>query len=132
MKVYIRASIIRRKYYRIKDLDCEIIVEECTRKSILDNLDEYLDVLKTAEEHPNWYTGEDEAFHILYNDGSEDSISNYFYDGHHIKRTNIASIVYNNPSTSCVYGNYSINDSGVVSPSFDMDIDDNIELVRVE
>lgn len=128
MKKY-RSAIIRRKYFLIKDIDCQIIVEECTRKSILDNLDGYLDCLEMASQNPNLYNGEDETFSILYNDGSEDVI-NYEYDGHHIKRTGIASIVYDNPETSCVYGNYAINAYGVVYPSFVSEIDeDNIELV---
>ena len=44
------------------------------------------------------------------------------YDGHKIRRQNIASIVYDNPCTSIVYGNFAINEYGVVTTAFEEDI----------
>lgn len=55
---------------------------------------------------------------ILYKDGTEDHVDVY-YDGHKIKRKNIASIVYANENTYIVYGNFEINEYGIVTTSFD-------------
>lgn len=133
MKKYIKASIYRRKYFLIKDLDCKIIVEETSRKDILRDLDYYIEAVNDYNENPNGILSipDEEVFSILYTDGSEDRID-CEYDGHHVKRTGIVSIVYDNPMSSVVFGPYSINDSGVVTPSFDMEIDDNIKFVGEE
>lgn len=130
MKRYIKASIYRRKYFLIKDLDCKIIIEETSRKDLLRDLDYYIETVNDFNENPNSNLSipDEESFSILYADGSEDCI-NYEYDGHRIKRTGIVSIVYDNPMSSVVFGPYSINDSGVVYPSDVMEIDDNIEYV---
>ena len=63
---------------------------------------------------------------ILYKDGSTDAVCGNDYDGHKIKRINILSIVVDNPCSSITYGNYSINQYGVVNPSSEMEIDSNI------
>ena len=130
MKRYIKASIYRRKYFLIKDLDCKIIIEETSRKDLLRDLDYYIETVNDFNENPNGNLSipDEEVFSILYADGSEDRID-YEYDGHRVKRTGIVSIVYDNPMSSVVFGPYTINDSGVVTPSFDIEIDSNIEFV---
>lgn len=114
------SGVLRTKRFNIQDIDSNMIVEECTRKELLSWLDEYIDNTKY-----DWFDGSDQAFSILYNDGSYDFI-NEEYDGHHVKRTGIASIVYDNPSTSMVYGDYEINEYGVVTPAFSIEIHPNI------
>lgn len=106
-----------RKNYRVNDIDCTIEVEITTRKDILGYLDTYLDNMQY-----DWFDGGDESFRILYNDGTTDSISIEDYDNHKIRRTNISAMVYDNPCTSMVYGNYTVNEYGVVNPSFEMEI----------
>ena len=115
-----------KKYriFLIQDIDCKLTVEVNSRKEVLSYLDEYLDNL------PNeWFDGSDECFHILYKDGMIDSI-NEEYDGHKIRRQNIASIVYDNPCTSMVYGNFEVNEYGVVHPVFEESISD-INIVEI-
>lgn len=51
-------------------------------------MDEYLENLPDE-----WFDGMNDCFYILYKDGTYDCI-NEEYDGHKIKRINIASIVY--------------------------------------
>lgn len=127
MKRYIKCyklQPVKVKKYHIIDLDVDIIVEETTRKEILSYLDEYLDNLESG------YDMSDYAFYILYSNGDSVSIvENDYNDTYKIKRQNIVSMVFDNPETSMTFGPYSINDSGVVTPSFEMEIDDNIELV---
>ena len=126
MKKYIRTSKLQpynRKTYHIKDIDTDIIVEETTRKEVLGYLEEYLDNLPY-----DWFDPSDEVFHILYSNGSFDSIDQN-YDGHKIAKTGIVAMVYDNPSTSITFGPYEINAYGVVTPAFDTEIDPNIELV---
>jgi len=126
MKRYVNQPY-KRKTYHIKDLDCDMLVEETTRKEILSYLDEYLENLGYG------YDMSDFAFHILYTDGNAVSIvDNDDTDAYKIKRQNIQSIVYDNPSTSMTFGPYSINEYGVVTPSTEMYIDENIELVGEE
>lgn len=110
-----------KKTFLIKNIDCEMIVEEETRKEIMSWLDEYIE-----NSSYDWFDGSDQAFSILYKDGTTDFI-NEEYDGHKVRRTNIASIVYDNPCTSMVFGNYEINEYGVVTTSFAMNINEGIE-----
>lgn len=112
------------KEFLIKDIDCTMIIEEESRKELLSWMDEYLENNKY-----DWFDGSDQAFHILYKDGSYDLI-NEEYDGHKVKKTNIESIVYNNPCTSMVYGNYEINEYGVVTTSKEKKIHENIIEIR--
>lgn len=56
-----------------------------------------------------------------------DYVAGNDYDGHKITRINIESIVIDNPCISMVYGNYEINQYGVVNPSLEMQIDSNIK-----
>lgn len=102
--------------FLIENIDCQITVEFASRKEILSWMDEYI------ENHSyDWFDGSDQTFNILYNDGTTDFI-NEEYDGHKVKRTGISSIVYDNPCTSMVFGNYEINEYGVVTPSFEAKI----------
>ena len=123
MKRYVRQKV-KTKIYRIKDEDFELIVEETTRKELLSYLDEYLENLESG------FDMSDFAFHILYNTGDTVSIIDTDYDGQPIRRQNILSMVYDNPCTSITYGPYAINAYGVVTPSVNMEIDDNIEEVK--
>lgn len=109
---------MKTREFLIKDIDCKVIVEETTRKEVLSWLKDYVDNFNYDCDMS------DIAFSILYKDGTSDFI-NEDYDGHKIKLTNIASIVYDNPCTSMVYGNYSINEYGVVSTSFEMEIEES-------
>lgn len=119
-KPVLASGLLKSKTFHIQDIDSDIIVEECTRKELLSWLDDYVDNFDYE-----WFDPSDQAFSILYTDGSYDIVGEG-YDGHHIKRTGIASIVYDNPSTSMVYGNYEINEYGVVSPAFQTEIHPNI------
>lgn len=110
--------------YLIKDIECECEVEEMSRKDCLDLIDEHLDNLKYGIDM------EDYSFKILYKDGTFEHVCGNDYDGHKIKRINIESIVVDNPCTSEVFGNYEVNWYGVVAPSFEMKIDENIDIVE--
>ena len=99
--------------FLIQDIDCEILVEVTTRKEILSWLDEHIENFDY-----DWFDRSNESFSILYKDGSYDTV-NEDYDGHKVRRQNIASIVYDNPETSMVYGNFEINEYGVVTPAFE-------------
>ena len=123
MKRYVPQPI-KRKTYHIIDLDIDIVVEETTRKEIFSWLDEYLENFQYS-----WFNPSDDVFHILYSDGSSDSIDQN-YDGHHVRKQNIISMVYDNASTSIVFGPYEINYYGVVTPAFETDIDPNIVEVK--
>lgn len=101
------------RYFLIQDIGCETIVEVVSRKEVLSWLDEYLENLPYE-----WFDASDDTFSILYKDGNYDYI-NEDYDGHKIKRQNIASIVYTNVCTDMVYGNFEINEYGVVTPAFE-------------
>lgn len=111
---------MKPRHFLIADIDAKIIVEETTRKDILGYIDEHLENI----EHGNDMS--DYAFRILYKDSSTDGVSGNDYDGHKIKRINILSIVVDNPCTSITHGNYWINQYGVVNPSSEMEIDNNI------
>lgn len=128
MKKYIKSAglqPVKLRKYHIIDLDCDIEVEETTRKEILSYLDEYLENLEYG------YDMSDFAFHILYTNGNTVSIvDNDYTDAHQIRRQNILSMVYDNPSTSMTFGPYSINEYGVVTPSTQMSIDPNIVEVK--
>lgn len=106
---------IKTRTFLIQDIGCEVLVEKV--KTIRDIfyywLEDYIDNLQY-----DWFDGSDDCFHILYKDGSYDCI-NEEYDGHKIKRKNIASIVYDNACTSIVYGNFEINEFGVVTTAFE-------------
>lgn len=128
MKRYVPQPYTRRKFL-IQDIDAMCYVEETTRKEVFSYLDNYLEVLEDAKERPDIYQGEDESFAILYSNGLSEFITQD-YDGHPIRRIGIVSMVYSNSEDSIVFGPYSINEYGVVTPSDEMSIDPNI--VEVE
>ena len=111
--------------FLIQDIGCETLVEVTTRKEVLSCLDEYIENFDY-----DWFDRSDESFSILYKDGSYDTV-NEDYDSHKVRRQNIASIVYDNPETSMVYGNFEINEYGVVTPAFEENIaDTNITEIK--
>lgn len=97
------------KKYWIEDIEMNIIVEETTRKNILGFLSDYIDNFGY-----DFYDPSDESFVILYKDGSIDFIDEG-YDGHKIRKQNILSMVYTNPETCMTFGNYEVNEYGVVT-----------------
>ena len=114
------------RYFLIKDLNCIVIVNFITRKNMLEYIDEYIDNLKQG------FKSDDDVFDILYKDGKIDRIDSEF-DGHKIRKINIASITWTNPCTSEVYGNFEINEYGVVTPAFEEEVaTENIEEVATE
>lgn len=112
------------RVFLIQDINCKTYVEIVSRKEVLSWLDNYIDNIIY-----DWFDGTEDCFQILYKDGSTDYIYED-YDGHKVKRQNIASIVYNNPETSIVYGNFEINEYGVVTPAFEEKIAD-INIIEI-
>lgn len=95
----------RERNFHIADIDCVITIEIAkAQKEVFEWLDGCLDF-------------SDDCFEILYKDGSIDIIDSD-YDGHRVRRNNIASMVYSNPCTYIVYGNFEMNEFGCVSASF--------------
>ena len=97
---------IKSVYVEDIKIDIEIMT---TAKDVLGWMEQYLDNFQY-----DWFDTTDESFFIVYKDGSTDSIDS-FYDGHKIRKQNIKSIVYNNPEDYIVYGDYEINEYGVVT-----------------
>lgn len=96
--------------FHIEDVDCTIEIEiMSTQKDVFDWLDQYIENLKY-----DWFDATDESFQIFYKDGTTEYIDSS-YDGHKIRRQNIKSMVYNNPCTYIVYGEYEVNEYGVVN-----------------
>lgn len=127
MKRYIKCyklQPVKVKKYHIIDLDCDITIEETTRKEVLGWLDDFIENLQY-----DWFVSDD-TYMILYSNGEEEYISQDNYDGHHIRKTGILSMVCNNPEDSVTFGPYAINDAGVVTTSAYMDIDPNIVEVK--
>ena len=111
LKAKTREFLIKGDYY---------VIEEITRKNAL----QYID--RIIENIGHYNIMGDFTFSILYKDGTTDYIGND-YDGHKIKRQNIESIVIDNAETTMVFGNYEINRYGVVIPSFETIIDEDIK-----
>lgn len=106
--------MIKDRTFLIQDINHKMLVEVMkTQKEIFGWLDEYIENLSF-----DWFDGSNDCFYILYKDGGLDCV-NEEYDGHKIKRKNIASIVYTNACTDMVYGKFEINEYGVVTPSFE-------------
>lgn len=117
---------MKRRYFYLKDVGCTIKIEEISRKEMLAWLDDYVKcVLENNYYKRNMYDTENDSYEILYNDGKTDYIDNE-YDGHKIKRTNIVSIVNCNAESNMTYGNFSINECGVVHASATRQIDDKV------
>lgn len=116
---------MKDRYFYIKDIHCTITVEYLTRKEMLSWLDEYAENVISG-----FGCVSDESYEILYNDGTTDFIDES-YDGHKIKRQNIAAIVNCNPSTYMVYGHFEMNEYGVASAAF-ADKIDNTNIIEVD
>ena len=112
--------------FLIKDIDCTVVVEIAkTRKEVLDWLDQYIENFEY-----DFFDPTDDAFAILYKDGTTDHIDAE-YDGHKIKRKGIISMVYTNACTDIVFGNFEMNEYGVVTPS-EIEIIDNTNIVEIK
>lgn len=103
---------MENRYFYMKDIGCVVTVEYATRKEMLEWIADYV-------KNPN----PDETYMVMYTDGSSDYI-NEEYDGHHIKRQNIVSILNCNPSTYVVYGHFGMNEAGCAYPAVEDKIDD--------
>ena len=105
---------VKERIFRIEDIDAEAMVEVVNRqKDIFDFLDDYMDNF-----NEDFFCAEDDSFEILYKDGKTEYISSD-WDGHKVRRNNILSMVYNNACTAVVYGNFEINEYGIVYASKD-------------
>ena len=105
--------MIRVKEYEINDMDgITSTVEECsTQKEILNLLDEMLDNVNNGYD---WnYEFENDSFYIEYNDGTSYYAGEYEDLGTYRKK-NIHRIIYTNACTTMVYGDYEVNEYGVV------------------
>jgi hypothetical protein len=110
-------AILKDRYFFINDIATTVVVEFVkTQKEIFGWLDDLVDNLPY-----DWFSTDD-TFCILYKDGTEDRIDTD-YDGHKIKKKNIASIVYSNDCSYVVYGHFEMNDCGVVYPAFTEKVD---------
>ena len=108
----------------IPSIDCTSVVEFDTRKNLLDYLDCFIENLQQGFKPEEYYD-------MLYDDGTEDRIDQE-YDGHKIRRQHIVSMVYNNEMTSCVYGNFEINEWGSVYPAIQTIISEKLREVTVQ
>lgn len=100
-----------KKEYLIKDIETHITVWECKKqKEILDVLDELLENAEVLGEQ----VFSDEAIHILYKDGTTYDRLEGIEDGIY-KKKNIKAIIYDNPGDTWAYGNYEVNEYGVVT-----------------
>lgn len=101
------------RYFKINDVGCVSQVSiSSTIKEIFDYMNEYLENIKSVK----GFDPSDDSFDILYKDGTTDCV-NSDYDGHHIRKRGIASLVWTNACDSVVYGGWAINEHGVVIPS---------------
>lgn len=116
------------RFFYLKDINFTISVEYATRKELLEWMDEMCKDLTSS--NADMYDYSDDVYMILYKDGTTDYI-NEEYDGHHIKRQNIVSIVNINSCTAIVYGHFAMNENGVVEPSFEDKID-NTNIYEVD
>ena len=112
------------RYFFMKDIEATIIVEHTTKKDLLSWLAEYVEMITGGYGY-----AKDDTYEILYTDGTTDYI-NEEYDGHKIRKTNIAAIVNSNASTYLTYGKYEVSETGVVYAAFDEKID-NTNIVEI-
>lgn len=110
-----------KRLFNITTIEAKTIVETGTRKDILSTMDQYIENMQY-----DFFDTTDDSFAILYKDGSTDYIDQC-YDGHKIKRQNILSMVYTNPESDIIYGNFEMNECGVVIPSAEEVIAEGIE-----
>lgn len=102
------------RYFYMPDLDSTMCVDICTKKEMIDLLDETIRFN---------YTDEECIFDIIYKDGSEIRIDE---NNRKYKKTGIAAIVNDNGNTVQVYGAFEINENGVVYPALTEKIDENL------
>ena len=114
------------RYFYIKDVECTTTISYTTRKELLWLLD---NILNNRYDTFEFMEDEGACFHIMYKDGSEDVID-MFYDGHKIKKINIASIVYTDATENLVYGDFEVSECGSVGASLTEKID-NTNVVEV-
>lgn len=109
-------------------------MEKATRKELLRQMDDYINVISSETNLDSMWANAlyDDSYSILYEDGSEACISAVDYEGHPVRRQRIVSIVYENPSTYMVYGNFHINEDGIVYPSAEEEIYERIHEVAGE
>ena len=115
------------RYFYIKDVECTTTISYTTRKELLGLLD---NIINNRYDTFEFMEDDGACFHIIYKDGTDD-IVNMFYDGHKIKRINIASIVYTDATENLVYGNFEVSECGSVSASLTEKID-NTNVVEVD
>ena len=114
---------MKTRVFRIVDLDCKVKVEFESRKWLLECLADYIENLEYG------FDMSDDSYEILYKDGTVDYVDEN-YDGHKIRKINIASIINHNPESDIVYGNFEMNEYGVTTTSFETVIsEENIEEV---
>ena len=114
---------LENREFIISSINCTSVVEFDTRKNLLDYLQCFIENLKQGFKPEEYYD-------ILYSDGTEDRIDQE-YDGHIIRRQHIVSMVYNNEITSCVYGNFEINEWGSVYPAIQTIISEKLREITV-
>lgn len=100
-----------KKEYFIEDIEMYSTVYVFkTQKEILNVLDEMLENAEIFGEQ----VFENDHFSILYNDGSTYDRTDSIEDGTY-KKKNIKAIVYTNCNDTWVYGQYEVNEYGVVT-----------------
>ena len=121
---------MKNRYFYMSDIEHTITVEYATRKELLEMITEMCENLMS--EAADMYDYSEDVYMILYKDGTEDFINDE-YDGHHIEKQNIASIVNSNACTYIVYGHFVMDECGNAYPAFEDKIDDtNIKEVDRE
>jgi len=109
---------MKRKEYPVKDMDVMVTVIEVDRqKDILCVLDELIEndkYFSNDDRYKDYNVFMDEAFFILYKDGSYYSNVDGDVCGVY-KKKNIKGIHYSNPVDSQVYGEYEVNEWGCVT-----------------
>lgn len=101
-----------KKEYEIKDFDEKSIVYETKRqKDILDVLDE---MLENAELFGWSYIFENDSFYIEYTDGKTYEANEHTDCGTY-KKKGIKRIIYSNANDTQVFGEYEVNEYGIVS-----------------
>ena len=101
-----------KKEYSIKDdEETSVVFETKRQKDILSILDEMLEIEKLF---PNSNIFEDDFFYIEYTDGTNFVKSEFIEDGIYRKK-GIQKIVYTNSADTWAYGQYQVNEYGIVS-----------------
>ena len=105
------------RYFYIPDIDSTMCVEIMTKKYMLDLIDETLRFNLTDDEC---------IYDILYKDGTEVRIDE---NNRKYKKSGIIAISNDNGTTVQVYGNFEINENGVVYPAAEEKIDETLSEV---